>query len=55
MSAVKGLSNTTLFIRTVVYCSQDNSVGIVTGYWLDNQGSVLSKGKIFFSTTQYPD
>jgi hypothetical protein len=31
---------------------QDSSFGIVTGYWLDSQGSVLRKGRPALGTTQ---
>jgi hypothetical protein len=35
--------------------SRDSSVGIATGYWLDGQGSIFGRGKIFFFTPHGPD
>jgi hypothetical protein len=32
----------------------DNSVGIATGYGLDDRGSILERGKILFSTASRP-
>jgi hypothetical protein len=29
--------------------SRDNSVGILTGYWLDGRGSIPGTSKIYFS------
>jgi hypothetical protein len=33
----------------------DNSVGIATGYRLDDRSSILERGKILFSSLQRPD
>jgi hypothetical protein len=35
--------------------NQDSLVGIATGYGLDGQGSITSRGKICFCTPQRPD
>jgi hypothetical protein len=41
--------------NTVCGKSRDNSVGMVTGYGMDRQGSTLGRVKRFFSSPQRPD
>jgi hypothetical protein len=35
--------------------SRDSVVGTATRYGLDGQGSILSRGKKFFCSSQYPE
>jgi hypothetical protein len=54
---VVNVNKNTNYFRTIIRYSksQDNSVGIATGYRLDSWGSSPGRGKISFSTPQRPD
>jgi hypothetical protein len=38
-----------------LWWSRDSSVGVAKDYGLDDRGSILGRGKRFFSTSQLPD
>jgi len=45
---------TRLFLLLKLCKSWDNSVGTQPGYWLDDQGSIVSRSWEFFSSTPCP-
>jgi hypothetical protein len=37
------------------FCCRNSSVGVATGYGLEDRGSIPGRGKRFFSTAKRPD